>query len=68
MTLEEEERRMTELLAGKTVSVVRRHRSKEIVIQFTDWTRLLVDTPDENMELSVTNGFDHGDGPPMVDR
>ena len=68
MTLEEEARWATELLKGKVVDVVWRHRPKEIGIRFTDGTRLFVDHEPEGLELSITeDGFpefddDHGSG------
>ena len=59
--LNQEARRATELLAGKTVRHVRRHRAAEVVIEFTDGTRLFVDGIGAGLEVSVTNGPD-GDG------
>ncbi|WP_343715388.1 hypothetical protein [Inquilinus sp.] len=45
--------RATELLAGKTVKLVRRHREGEILIEFTDQTRLFVDSKTA-LEISLT--------------
>ena len=54
--LEDEARRATDLLAGKTVSRVWRHRLSEVAIEFTDGTRLLVDGNRDGVELSITGG------------
>jgi len=53
MTLDQEKTRLEELLGGKTVAKIIRHRANEIGIVFTDGTRLFVDSPAE-LELSVT--------------
>lgn len=45
--------RATELLAGKVAEAVTRHRENEVVIQFTDGTRLFVDS-EKTLELSIT--------------
>ena len=58
MTLEEEGERATEMLAGRTVKLVRRNRPKEMRIEFTDGTRLYVDTPSDPVELSITGEFE----------
>ena len=52
-TLEAEALRATELLAGKVVASVSRHGEREVLVQFTDGTRLFVDA-DMPLELSVT--------------
>jgi len=51
--LEAEALRTTELLVGKVVASISRHRETELLVQFTDGTRLFVgaDTP---LELSIT--------------
>ncbi len=56
MTLEEEAKRATELLAGKIVETVWRHRPGEIVIQFKDGSRLFADVNGSALELSMTGG------------
>jgi hypothetical protein len=61
MTAEEEfllkeAERASELLRGKEVAVVWRHRKGEVGIEFTDGTRLFVDKTDEGVELSITGG------------
>ena len=54
--LEEEASRATELLKGKEVIEVLRHRESEAIIVFTDGTRVFVDVkPEESaLELSIT--------------
>jgi hypothetical protein len=52
--LEDEARKLTDLLQGKTVKVVIRHRSREVVIEFDDGTRLFVDNISDGLEFSVT--------------
>ena len=54
MTLEKESERPTHLLEGKTVAKVIRHRPGEVLIEFTDSTRLFVDHQPAELELSVT--------------
>ncbi|MEA9905818.1 hypothetical protein VDG44_14870 [Xanthomonas campestris pv. raphani] len=54
MTLEEEADRATVHLAGKIVQTVWRHRSGELVIQFTDGSRILADVREGALELSIT--------------
>ena len=56
MNLEQEAEKITELLQGKSVSVVWRHRRNEVVIQFTDGTRLFIDGKDAPLDVSVTGG------------
>jgi hypothetical protein len=51
-----EARRATEMLRGKVVAVVWRHRIGEIGIEFTDGTRLFVDHTAAGVELSITEG------------
>jgi hypothetical protein len=57
MTLDEEEQRATEMLRGKTVKVVRRHRAAEVMIEFSDETRHYVDARG-SVELSITGDFE----------
>jgi len=52
--LEDESRKLTDLLRGKTVKVVIRQRSREVVIEFDDGTRLFVDNISDGLEFSVT--------------
>ena len=41
--LAREAERATELLGGLTVRVVKRHRPEEVMVEFSDGTRLYVD-------------------------
>lgn len=54
--LKEEAAKATQFLAGKTVALVRRHRSAEVMIEFTDGTRLFVDRSEFGVELSIADG------------
>jgi hypothetical protein len=56
MTLEKEAESATQLLAGKVVQLVWRHRPGEVVVQFTDGTRLFANVDGIALELSVTDG------------
>ena len=53
--LEEEARRVTEVLAGKTLRQVWRHGVGEVGVEFTDGTRLFVDAKSDKVELSITD-------------
>lgn len=53
-------KKVTRVLAGKTVKAVRRHRTTEILILFTDGTRLLVDHTVDGLELTMANESDGG--------
>lgn len=52
--LKEESIKATELLKGRKVQAVVRHNPSEVVIQFTDGSRLFIDVNNENLELSIT--------------
>jgi hypothetical protein len=52
--LEDEGTKLTYLIRGKTVKVVRRHRSGEVLIEFDDGTRLFINAIPAGLELSVT--------------
>jgi hypothetical protein len=54
MTLHQEQRRLTKMLKGKVVKRVRRHRLKEMRIEFTDGTRLFVEWQKRDLEQSIT--------------
>lgn len=54
--LETEAKRATEMLKGKEVQIVRRHRPGELCIQFVDGTRLFVDHTQSGVELSISEG------------
>ena len=55
-TLENEARNATELICGKVVSRVSRHRPTEVCIEFTDGTHLFVDKASDGLDLSITDG------------
>jgi hypothetical protein len=54
--LEREAEKLTELLKGKTVRIVWRHRLDEIAIEFDgdDRTRLFVNRDLDGLDISVT--------------
>ena len=54
MSLEQESDRATQLLSGKVVARVVRHREAEVLVEFTDGTRLFVDCSGTGVELSIT--------------
>jgi hypothetical protein len=54
VNLENEAAELTNLLRGKIVEVVRRHRPGEILIEFDDGTRLFVNNIPDGLELSIT--------------
>jgi len=54
-SLEEDARVATQLLAGKSVRQVWRHRPREVGIEFTDGSRLFVDVTEDGLELSITD-------------
>ena len=56
--LENEAILATRMFAGKSVALVRRHRAAEVVIEFTDGTRLFVDAAGDALELSITGDFE----------
>jgi len=47
MDLAEEAERLTQLLQGKTIAIVKRHRSSEVLLEFADGTRLFVNSEPE---------------------
>jgi len=47
-------KKQTAHLAGKIVQTVWRHRSSELVIQFTDGSRIFADVKEDALELSIT--------------
>jgi hypothetical protein len=55
-SLSKEAELATELLRGKEVATVWRHRSREVGVEFTDGTRLFVDWKEDGVELSITGG------------
>jgi viroplasmin and RNaseH domain-containing protein len=58
MSLKKEAETATELLKGKIVAKVYRHRAKEVCIKFTDGATLFVDHNENNVEISITGGDD----------
>jgi hypothetical protein len=52
--LEYDGTKLTDLIRGKTVEVVKRHRSGEVLIEFDDGTRLFIDAIPDGLECSVT--------------
>lgn len=54
MNAVEEQERLTELLNGKNLKRVLRHRPTEVVIEFTDGSCLIVELNGESLEFSVT--------------
>jgi predicted Ser/Thr protein kinase len=62
MNLEKEAKLAENLLKGKVVDKVWRHRKREIGIEFTDGTRLFIDHTENGLELSVTGGLDDEGG------
>jgi len=55
-TLRSEVTRLGKMIGGKTIRTVRRHGRKEILIQFTDGSRLFVDWQHLGLDISVTAG------------
>ncbi len=60
MTLDEESARASELLVGKAVKAVVRHRDQEVLIEFHDGSRLYVDSV-APVELSIELGGEEGE-------
>ena len=54
--LSQEALRATELLKGKVVASVFRHRPAEVLVEFTDGSRLFVDIAQNALELSIQGG------------
>jgi len=52
--LEAEAAIATDLLRGKVVAHVSRHRAEEVMVEFNDGTRLFVDSSSGAVELSIT--------------
>ncbi len=53
MDLKQESDRATKMLLGKSVKSVKRHRPGEVLIEFTDGTRLFIDAKAAALELSI---------------
>lgn len=56
--LKDEARRATDMLKGRSVRQVWRHRVGEVGVEFTDGTRLFVNASGDEVELSITGGLD----------
>jgi hypothetical protein len=54
--LARESARATDMLLGKTVARLVRHQNSEVLVEFSDGTRLFVDYRDGGLELSITEG------------
>jgi hypothetical protein len=54
--LEDETERASAMLCGKVVARVIRNRPTEILLEFTDGTRLFVDRTADALEISITGG------------
>lgn len=46
------------MLKGKTVDSVKNFRKKEVLIEFTDGTRLFVDWQESELEISIEGNFE----------
>ncbi len=58
MNLPKETQRATRMLKGKTVNSVKNFRKKEVLIEFTDGTRLFVDWQESELEISIEGNFE----------
>ena len=54
--LSAEAEKAIELLKGKEIATVWRHRKSEVGIEFTDGTRLFIDGTRDGVELTITVG------------
>jgi hypothetical protein len=54
VNFEGESTKLTDLLRGKVVKVIRRHRAEEVLIEFEDGARLFVNSNPPGLEFSVT--------------
>jgi len=59
--LEDEAKRATEMLRGRVVKQVWRHRNGELGIEFEDGVRLFADVKQSGLELSITGVEDERD-------
>jgi len=53
MNLDQESERATEMLAGKIVTNILRHRRNEVLMEFADGSRLFIDSA-ADVEMSIT--------------
>ena len=54
LNLDDEAKKLTDLLRGKSVKLIRRHRSTEVLLEFDDGTRLFVNNVPAGLECSIT--------------
>ena len=54
MTLEQEAKRITELLEGKAIKDCVRHKEDEVIFYFEGNLKLFVTVKNEGLELSIT--------------
>ena len=59
--LVKEQERATQLLKGKVVTRIWRHRREEVVIDFEDGTRFSFDWRDDELDLSVTGNVEENE-------
>jgi hypothetical protein len=52
--LDDEEQRLQSLIADKVIAQVRRHRASELILEFSDGSRLFVNADGQDLDLSVT--------------
>jgi hypothetical protein len=52
--LETDAERMSRLLRGKAVRVVKRHRIGEVLLEFNDGTRFFVNAIADRLDFSIT--------------
>ncbi len=52
--LNDEAQRLQSLIADKVIAKVRRHRASELVLEFSDGSRLFVNADGQDLDLSVT--------------
>ncbi|RYF17986.1 MAG: hypothetical protein EOO30_05425 [Comamonadaceae bacterium] len=55
--LSQEAAAATAALAGKIVVRLERHRESELLVEFSDGTRLFIDGTASHLELSITGGL-----------
>jgi hypothetical protein len=61
MKLDDEGLQATRLLEGRVVKTIHRHTALEVMVEFTDGSRLFVDwREDRSLELSITGDFENG--------
>ena len=59
--LNREAAKIAKLIRGKRVSVVRRPRVGEIMIEFDDETRLFVNNQPDDLDFSITGGIEEAE-------